>query len=53
MNEENPNDNLEPSEELIALLKDRLKQHRENPGAAKKWTNLKSELLKKYTINIS
>lgn len=40
--------NIEPSEELKILLKKRLQQHRDNPKAARKWDDVKKELLQKY-----
>jgi hypothetical protein len=49
--EEQINDNssdLEPSDELMTLLKERLDQHRKNPQLSKKWKDLKKELLEKY-----
>ena len=39
---------LEPSDELMILLKERLEQHRQNPGLSKNWKIVKKELLEKY-----
>jgi hypothetical protein len=39
---------LEPSDELKKLLKARYSEHRKNPELARKWTDVKAELMKRY-----
>ena len=39
---------LEPSDELKKLLKARYAEHRKNPELARKWTDVKAELMKRY-----
>jgi hypothetical protein len=38
---------LEPSDELKKLLKARYVEHRKNPELARKWTDVKAELMKR------